>query len=357
IDAENMVAEAEAGVTLGKLIEEAEMHGLSFPPHPGDEGATVGGLIACNAGGARAVRTGVMRNYVLGLEVVLPQGDILVLGAKTIKNNMGFNLAHLFIGSEGILGVITRAYLRLYPRWRATTTIIVPFESRAQAFNAAKKILFSGVIPLAMEYFDRRAIEEAARHLGTPWPVAEGTAYLMIVLAECSEEVVFAELDIISRIVEGEGGLEPLVAERSDEQNRLLKIRSSIYPALKGETFDILDTTVPLGRISDFLDKIEELEKRYEIWLPAYGHIGDGNIHVHVLKYPGFTMKQLEGIRRQIYDATVMLGGVITGEHGIGAIRRAHAGELLGPVWVRVMSSLKRVLDPNNILNPGKVLP
>ncbi|RLE86983.1 MAG: hypothetical protein DRJ96_05145 [Thermoprotei archaeon] len=357
IDVENMVAEAEAGVTLGKLIEEAEKHGLSFPPHPGDEGATVGGLIACNAGGARAVRTGVMRNYVLGLEVVLPQGDILLLGAKTLKNNMGFNLAHLFIGSEGTLGVITRAYLRLYPRWEATATLIVPFENRARAFSAAKRILFSGVIPLAMEYFDRRAIEEAAKHLGAPWPVAAGEAYLMIMLAECSEDIVFVELDMISKIIEGEGGLEPLIAQRSDEQSRLLKIRSSIYPALKGETFDILDTTVPIGRISKFLDEIEELERRYGIWLPAYGHIGDGNIHVHVLKYPGFSRSQLEEIRDRIYDAAVALGGVITGEHGIGAIRRAHAGELLGPTWAKVMSDLKRALDPNNILNPDKVLP
>lgn len=357
IDVENMVAEAEAGVTLGRLIEEAERHGLSFPPHPGDEGAMVGGLIACNAGGARALRTGVMRNYVLGLEVVLPQGDILRLGAKTVKNNMGFNLAHFFIGSEGTLGVITKAYLRLYPRWRATATLIVPFESRAQAFRAAKRILHSGVIPLAMEYFDRRAIEEAARHLGEAWPAPEGAAYLMILLAECSEDVALAELEIISRIVEEEGGSEPLIAERSDEQSRLLKIRSSIYPALKEETFDILDTTVPIGRISEFLDKVEELERRYGVWLPAYGHIGDGNIHVHVLEYPGFRREKLEEIRGEIYRAAVALGGVITGEHGIGALRRAYVGEHLGPVWVEVMSSLKRVLDPNNILNPGKVLP
>jgi glycolate oxidase len=269
VDAENMVAVAEAGVTLGKLIEEAEKCGLSFPPHPGDEGATVGGLVACNAGGARAVRTGVVRNYVLGLEVVLPQGTILTLGSKTVKNNQGFNLAHLFVGSEGILGVITKAYLRLYPRWRASATIVVPFERRSNAMDAAKKILFSGLTPLALEYFDRRVIEESARHLGVAWPVAEGNSYLMLILAECSEDIVFAELEMLSKILESGGALEPVIAQRSDEQSTLLKIRSAIYTALKKETFDILDTTVPLGTISTFLESIERLESRYKVWLPV----------------------------------------------------------------------------------------
>jgi glycolate oxidase len=357
IDAENMVAVAEAGVTLGKLIEEAEKCGLSFPPHPGDEGATVGGLVACNAGGARAVRTGVVRNYVLGLEVVLPQGTILTLGSKTIKNNQGFNLAHLFVGSEGILGVITKAYLRLYPRWRASATIVVPFERRSNAMDTAKKILFSGLTPLALEYFDRRVIEESARHLGVAWPVAEGNSYLMLILAECSEDIVFAELEMLSKILESGGALEPVIAQRSDEQSTLLKIRSAIYTALKKETFDILDTTVPLGTISTFLESIERLESRYKVWLPVYGHVGDGNVHVHVLHYPGFTVQQLEEIRDQIYEAAIALGGVITGEHGIGALRRSYVAKLLGPEWVKVMKELKRSLDPNGILNPDKVLP
>jgi len=357
VDEENMVAEAEAGVTLGRLIEEAEKRGLSFPPHPGDEGATVGGLVVCNAGGARAVRTGVMRNYVLGLEVVLPQGTILSLGSKTVKNNMGFNLAHLFIGSEGILGVVTKAYLRLYPRWKASATVIAPFGKRSSAINTATKILFSGISPLAIEYFDRRVIEESARHLGVSWPVAEGSAYLMLILAECSEDVLFAELEMLSRILESGGALEPVIAQRSDEQSTFLKLRSAIYAALKGETFDILDTTVPLGTVSTFLESIEKLESKYKVWLPVYGHVGDGNIHVHVLQYPGYSIQQLEEIRDEIYGAAVALGGVITGEHGIGAIRRSYVVKLLGTEWVKVMKELKRSLDPNNILNPDKVLP
>jgi len=357
IDSENMVAEAEAGATLGKLIEEAEKHNFMFPAHPGDEGASIGGLIACNAGGSRAVKTGVMRNYVLGLEVVLPTGEVLKLGAKTIKNNFGYNLAHLLIGSEGILGVITRAYLRLYPKWSYAATVVIPFDSRVNAFRVAKKLLFSGFIPLALEYFDRRVIENSAKYLGLRWPIKEGEYFLMVMLAEPLEDVLFLELEYIDRVAREEGSLEPFATQREDEQKTLLKIRSEIFSSLKSETFDILDTTVPLGNVDRFIEKIIDIERRYGIWLPVYGHVGDGNVHVHVLNYQGFSKDQLEKIAEDVYDAALMLGGVITGEHGIGYARKKYVKKLLGSAWVETMRKLKAALDPNNILNPDKVIP
>jgi glycolate oxidase len=357
IDSENMVAEAEAGATLGKLIEEAEKHNFMFPAHPGDEGASIGGLIACNAGGSRAVKTGVMRNYVLGLEVVLPTGEVLNLGAKTIKNNFGYNLAHLLIGSEGILGVITRAYLRLYPKWSYAATVVIPFDSRVNAFRVAKKLLFSGFIPLALEYFDRRVIENSAKYLGLQWPIKEGEYFLMVMLAEPLEDVLFLELEYIDRVAREEGSLEPFATQREDEQKTLLKIRSEIFSSLKSETFDILDTTVPLGNVDRFIEKIIDIERRYGIWLPVYGHVGDGNVHVHVLNYQGFSKDQLEKIAEDVYDAALMLGGVITGEHGIGYARKKYVKKLLGSAWVETMRKLKAALDPNNILNPDKVIP
>jgi len=357
IDVESMVAEVEAGVTLGKLIEEAEKHGLMFPAHPGDEGAYIGGLIACNAGGSRAVRTGVMRNYVLGLEVVLTTGDILKLGGKTIKNNMGYNLAHLFIGSEGILGVIVKAYLRLYPKWRYTATAVIPFNSRSSAFRTARKILSTGLIPLAIEYFDRQVIETSAKYLGVSWPIDIGQYYIMIILAEPVEETVLVELELIDRVAREEGGLEPFVFQREDEQKNVLKIRSEIYSALKSSTFDILDTTVPIGVIDRFIEMVNKIEEKYRIWLPTYGHVGDGNVHIHILNYPNFTQDTLEKIRDEIYDIAIQLGGTITGEHGIGYTRKRYVRKLLGDTWVKTMKMLKYVLDPNNILNPDKVLP
>lgn len=357
IDSENMVAEVEAGASFGKLLEEADKHNLMFPAHPGDEGASVGGLIACNAGGSRAVKTGVVRSYVLGLEVVLPSGEVLKLGAKTIKNNFGYNLAHLFIGSEGILGVITRAYLRLYPKWGYTATVIIPFDSRVKAFRAAKKLLFSGFIPLALEYFDRRVIETSAKYLGLQWPIKEGDYFLMIMLAEALEDTLFLELEYLDRVAREEESLEPFATQRDDEQKTLLKIRSEIFSSLKSETFDILDTTVPLGNVDRFIENIIDVEKRYGIWLPVYGHVGDGNVHVHVLNYQGFSRDHLEKITEEVYNAALMLGGVITGDHGIGYVRRKYVKRLLGDTWIETMRKLKAVLDPNNVLNPGKVLP
>ena len=357
IDIDNMVADTEAGVTLGKLIEESEKYGLMFPPHPGDEGATVGGLIACNAGGSRAVKTGVMRNYVLGLEVVLPNGVVLKLGGKTVKNNLGYNLAHLFIGSEGILGVITRAYLRLYPKWSYSATMIIPFESKVNAFKAAKRILVTGLTPLALEYFDRKVIETSARYLGVDWPVKEGDYFLMAILAEPLEDILYAEVEYLDKSVREEGALEPFLALREDEQKHLLKIRSEIFTSMKGETFDILDTTVPLGAVDTFVEQLIGIERKYGIWLPLYGHVGDGNIHVHVLKYEGFDTELLGKISEEIYSAAISLGGTITGEHGIGYVRRKYVRSILGDAWVETMRRLKSVLDPNNILNPDKVLP
>ncbi len=357
VDVENMVAEVEAGVTLARLLEEAEKHGLMFPPHPGDEGAFVGGLVACNAGGSRAVRTGVLRNYVLGLEVVLPTSSILRIGGKTLKNNMGLNLAHLFVGCEGVLGVVTKAWLRLYPRWRHTATLIIPFNGRTATFRTAKKILFTGMVPLAMEYFDRRVIEASAKHLGVSWPIAEGQHFLMVILAEALEDMLYVQLDYIDKVAREEEGLEPFVAQRSDEQKQLLKIRSEIFPALKSSSYDILDTTVPIGSVEEFIESITRIESKHGIWLPVFGHVGDGNLHVHVLNYPSYTVEELGRIVDEVYEAAVALGGTITGEHGVGYIRRKYVRGMLGDVWVETMRALKKSLDPNGILNPDKVLP
>jgi len=357
IDKENLMAVAEAGVTLGRLIQEAEKNGLFFPAHPGDEGAQIGGLIACNAGGARAVKTGVMRNYVKGIEVVLPTGEILNLGGKLIKNNTGYNLLQLFIGSEGTLGIITKAIIRLYPRYGATLTLVAPFNNRLDAINTVPKILQSGVIPLALEYVERDLVERSAEYLGLTWPCSEGTAFLIITIAEANEETAYAQSEKIYDICIENGSLEPLVAERRDEQENILKIRSEIYTVLKPDTIDILDVTVPPANIGKLLNKIEEIGKKYRIYIPAYGHAGDGNIHPHVMKIEGWTMDKYEQVIKEIYKAAIELGGVITGEHGIGALRRKYLGLCLSEKEIEIMREIKRLLDPNNILNPGKVLP
>jgi len=357
IDRENLMAVVEAGVTLGKLMEEADKAGFFFPAHPGDEGAQIGGLIACNAGGARAVKTGVMRNYVKGIEVVLPTGEILNLGGKLIKNNTGYSLMHLIIGSEGTLGVITKAILKLYPKFKTSITMIIPFEERHNAFRVVPKIFQSGVIPLAIEYVEKDLMEKSAKRLGLTWPCKEGVAYLLIIVAETDEEAVYKQCETIAEICNELGALEPLIAESRREQEEILKIRSEIYMALKPETIDILDVAVPPANMSKLIDRIDEISKKNGVYIPIYGHAGDGNLHPHIMKVEGWTLEQYNTIRKEIYKAAVKLGGVITGEHGVGAIRREYLSLCLSDKEITLMKEIKKIFDPNNILNPGKVLP
>jgi len=357
IDKDNLMAEAEAGATLKDLLNASDEAGLFFPPHPGDEGAQIGGLIACNAGGARAIKTGVMRNYIRGLEVVLPTGEILRLGGKLLKNNFGFDIMQLIIGSEGTLAVITKAWIRLYPKLPATATLIIPFESRGSAVKAVPKILHAGILPLALEYVERIPIERSAERLGLVWPCKVGESFLIVILAEQSDEALYSQCEKLLSLCGEFGSLEPLLAESKEEQEKILKIRSEIYSSLKPDMVDILDATVPPASIGAFMDEVERIAKRYNTYLPSYGHAADGNIHVHIMKEQGWRAEDYDKVRDEIYTTAVKLGGTITGEHGIGAVRRKSAEKFLNPIHVKLMREIKRIFDPKGILNPGKVLP
>lgn len=355
IDEENLMAVAEAGATLRDLIRAAEGAGLFFPPHPGDEGAQIGGLIATNAGGVRAMKYGVMRNYVKGLEVVLPTGEILMLGGKLLKNNAGYDIMQLLIGSEGTLCVITKAVIRLLPKSQYMVTLIVPFNSRSDALKAVPEILKSGVIPLAMEYAQLREIKMAADYLGEKWPVEKGPAQLMIILDGMNWEEILSACERVARVCEAHNAVDVLVADSPREQNRILKIRSNMYTALKNDIIDILDVTVPPANLGGLMDLLDEIAARYGTYFPAYGHAGDGNLHIHIMRDIR-SMELVEEIRHEIYSAALKLGGTITGEHGIGKIRAKSLNLALSEKHIELMRSIKRIFDPNNILNPRELL-
>ncbi len=357
IDTENLMAEAEAGATLRDLIEAADNAGLSFPLHPGDEGAQIGGLIACNAGGARAVKTGIMRNYIKGIEVVLPTGEIITLGGKVLKNNVGYDLMQLLIGSEGTLGVITKAWIRLQPREVATATIVIPFESREKALGMVPKIFQEGILPLAIEYVERNLVERVGKELGLTWPCTSGEYQLMIILSESSEEALLEMSEKLLNLCEKVGALEPVVAETRKEQDEILKIRSEIYSTLKPDMVDILDTTVPPAKMIDLIRLVNELEAKYGVYMPVYGHAGDGNLHVHLMKWDGWTEEKYDELRNMIYEETLKLGGTITGEHGIGYLRKKYLERVMDKKAIELMKAIKKIFDPNGILNPDKVLP
>lgn len=357
IDKENLMAVAEAGVTLETLSKSTSDAGLFFPLHPGDETSQVGGLVATNAGGARAIKHGVMRNYVRGLEVVLPTGEILKLGGKLHKNNVGYDFMQFIIGSEGTLAVITKVTLRLLPMFGATATLIFPYSNRNDAIASVLRMLREGRLPLAIEYTERNLMERTAEHLGENWPVRSGNCYLIIILAESSREQVLSEGLRIAETCQQNGSLEPLFVEARSEQDRILRIRSNIYPALKKETADILDVTVPTSELAKLMEAVEESAKKENVVLPAYGHAADGNLHVHIMKGPTGEMEHVERLRDEIYGIAIRLGGVITGEHGIGKIRTGRLKSYLTEKEIELMKNVKRIFDPNIILNPRAKIP
>ena len=359
VDRDNLMITCEAGVTLEALIQylDKEAATLSFPIHPGAEPAQVGGMIATNAGGVRAVRHGVMRNYVKGLEVVVPTGEIIKMGGKLFKNNTGYALMELMIGSEGTLGIITKATLRLYPKANMTVTLLISYEDRHDAVNSVPKILQRGILPLAVEYIEKKEITRSAEQLGKEWPAKKGNAYLMFIIQGDSEDEVYAECEEVEKICKANNSIETLVAQGKKEQDKILKIRSNTYMALKRDLADGLDIAVPPASIGKLMDRIDKIAQEYRTYVPMYGHVADGNLHPHVMKVNGEIPSYLEEIKEEIYKEAINLGGVITAEHGIGRNRIKNLPLSFSRKEIELMKGIKKVFDPNNILNPGVVVP
>ncbi|HUK50636.1 MAG TPA: FAD-binding oxidoreductase [Terriglobales bacterium] len=356
VDKDNLMTIAGAGVTLGRLLEAASQEGLGFPPHPGDENAQIGGLVSTNAGGARAVRHGVMRNHVRAVEVVLPNGEILNLGGKVHKNNVGYDLMQLIIGSEGTLGIVTQATIQLYAKIGATLTLIVPYNDRHAAIATVPKILQEASIPLAIEYVEKDLIEKSAQQLGTTWPVSSGEYYLIIIVSESSRDATLASSLRISEICRQKTNFEVFAAESQSDQDKIMRIRSNLYEILRPEVYDDLDIVVPISNLEKIVATIEQLSTKYRVPIPVYGHAGDGNLHVHLMKKPGEKI-DYENLTDEIYITTIAEGGVITGEHGIGKTRTVKIQKYMGKTEIELMKKIKQLFDPKNILNPGAKLP
>ncbi|HHE41579.1 MAG TPA: FAD-binding protein, partial [Dehalococcoidia bacterium] len=351
VDEDNLMVVAEAGVTLAQLLEAVESRGLLFPPHPGDEGAQLGVLVACNAGGTRAVKYGIVRNYVKGLEVVLPTGEVVRMGGKLLKNNTGLDLMHLLIGSEGILGVITKVILRLYPKFAGPMTLVVSFDDRHAAIRAVPRILQAGVIPMAIEYVDHALMEDTAAYLNTRWSASKGAAHLIVIVTGTTEDDLYQQSESISGICEQLGSVDTLMAESRDEQARILHIRSEVSMVYKAETAEILDVTVPPAAVEEMMNEVDRLAAEYRTKIPMVAHAGDGNFHPYLM----FDLKERglhKEVKRKIYAKAVELGGVISGEHGIGKTRLDEIGMCLDPKSLELMRGLKRLFDPNGVLSP-----
>lgn len=354
IDEENFTVTVEAGARLMDIFEAVEAKGLFFPPHPGDISAMVGGTIATNAGGARAVKYGVMRNFVRGVEVVLPDGEIMELGGKIVKDCSGYSLLNLFIGSEGTLGIITKGTLRLMAPPSSSIMLIVPYNSIHDAIKSVPAILKTGVLPITLEFIEESVIGPTEELTGKKWPFMKSEAYLMIIVDSTSEEEVMNIGMKLTEVCMENGAIDAFVVDTPSRQEELLEFRGMFYEALKDNMVEILDISVPPSRIAEYVDGTKKLSKEYGISLPTYGHAGDGNVHTHIMKDEGW-MEKYEELRYKIHELGVSLGGTITGEHGVGLTKKDYLMKF-EPEKVELMRSIKKAMDPDNIMNPGKIV-
>jgi glycolate oxidase len=366
VDVPNQMAVVEGGVRLMDFYEAVEETGLFFPPHPGEESAMIGGVIATNAGGARAVKYGVIRNYVRGLEVVLPSGKIIRPGGKLMKSSTGYNLVNLFIGSEGTLGIITKAIIQLMPKPEVTRSLIIPYDNLEQAIETVPYMIQRKILPLAVEFVPREVIDITAKFLRKQWPVSVGTVFLLVIIDASSEDDLDKMSEAIAEICLEKGALDVFVADNPKKQEQVLEIRSKIYEAIKAHTLEILDVVVPRAEIARHVKRVQEVSQELEIWLPTFGHAADGNVHTHIMKarYENETIwplpegewkDKLAKVREKLYRDCKKREGYISGEHGIGIVKKPYLSFVLSEEEISLMKGIKDHFDPNHILNPGKI--
>lgn len=357
VDETSLTVECEAGVTLLQLTELFNKHdSLYFPIHPGDEGAQVGGLVVMNAGGVRAVRYGVMREQIKELEVVLPSGEVIHLGGKLIKDNAGLDLKNLIIGSEGILGIVTKATLSIKPKDKHTGSLIVSFNDEGDAVKAVTEIFKNGIRPLAIEYMEKTAILRAAKNIGLTWPSQEGKIDLYFIVSERKEDDLYEMYEIIVGICEENKASDSFVAESAKDQRNILDIRSHVYPSMHDDMVDAIDASVPINKLAKYMNNLSEIAKKYNVEISTIGHIGDGNMHNSILNKGAIKPDNYDDLVDEIFALVIECQGSLTGEHGIGKVRNDKLKFQFSETEIRLMKEIKKVFDPNNILNPGTAI-
>ena len=364
IDEQNLQVTVEPAVITQVLRETVAEKGLFYPVDPSSMGSCwIGGNIAENSGGARAVKYGVTKDYVLNLEVVLPNGDIIWTGANTLKNSTGYNLTQLMIGSEGTLGVITKAVLKLLPKNSHNVLMLVPFYKAQEACEAVSAIFRAGIIPSALEFMERDAIDWTLKyHDDISIKVDDKVqAHLLIEVDGNYPEILMLEAEKIMSVVEQFEIDEVLFADTEDTKNALWKMRRSVAEAVKANSiYKEEDTVVPRYMLPELLTGIKRIGAKYGFKSVCYGHAGDGNLHVNIIKGDmtddNWQTQVPVGIR-EIFELTVSLKGTLSGEHGIGYVQKNFMDIAFSRSHLELMESIKRVFDPNNILNPGKIFP
>ncbi len=358
IDKENLSATVEPGVVLLDLNNRLAKEGLFFPPDPQSfRGATMGGIVAENAGGPACVKYGVTKQYILGIEVVLPNGDIVNLGGRTLKNVVGYDLMHIFISSEGTLGVVSKAELKLRPLPQATKTIMAVYEDAAAAGESVFRVLENGVIPAKIEFIDNWIINRIEEMM--PMGLPKDADAILLFQTDGTAEAATKEAEEIMEIVSKHGAREVRMAKDQAEADQYWAARGAGFAATYGKTKTVFseDVTVPRPQMPALIRKCKELSKKYNVDVVVLGHAGDGNLHPAILtdidnkEHYDRAVKAME----EIIGTAVELGGVLSGEHGIGLEKQKFFNKVTNPVVVDMMKGIKALFDPNNIMNPGKI--
>lgn len=364
IDEQNLQVITEPGVITQVLREAVAEKGLYYPVDPSSMGSCfIGGNVAENSGGARAVKYGVTKDYVLNLEVVLPTGEIIWTGANTLKNSTGYNLTQLMVGSEGTLGIVTKIVLKLLSKNTHNVLMLVPFYKANEACEAVSAIFRAGIVPSALEFMERDAIDWTLQFVeGLNVQVkSDIQAHLLIEVDGNYPEILMVEAEKIMTVVEQFQIDDILFADTDDEKKALWKMRRSVAEAVKANSvYKEEDTVVPRYELPKLLDGIKSIGKKYGFQSVCYGHAGDGNLHVNIIKGnlsdENWKTEVPKGIR-EIFELTVSLNGTLSGEHGIGYVQKDFMDIAFSKPHLELMERLKYVFDPNGILNPGKILP
>jgi glycolate oxidase len=360
IDRENLLAIVSPGIITGDIHKKAEEAGLFYPPDPSSSHvSTIGGNILENSSGPKGLKYGTTKEYVIGLEVVTPLGDIIRTGGKTVKNVTGYDLTRLIVGSEGTLGIVTEIILRLIPKPPARKTLLAAFDRVEDSGHAITKILSSGILPAAMELMDNACIRAVEAYSPCGLPVEKEA--IVIIEVDGHPAAIEEEIEKCGEICRQQGASMVNVAKNEAEREAIWKARKMVSPAITrmGPTKISEDATVPRSQIPAMMKKLRQIREKYQLQLVVFGHAGDGNLHPNIItdKRNKEEMKRVEMAIGEIFEAAVSLGGTLSGEHGIGTLKAPYMEMELGPVGLEMMRKIKNSWDPNGILNPGKIFP
>ena len=360
LDEENLTLTVEPGVLLMTISQYVEERDLFYPPDPGEKSATIAGNINTNAGGMRAVKYGVTRDYVRGLEVVLPNGEVINVGGKVVKNSSGYSIKDLIVGSEGTLGIVTKATLKLLPLPKKAISLLIPFPDLEMAINTVPKIIKSKSIPTAIEFMERDVILAAEDFLGKKFPDNTSDAYLLLTFDGNTKEDIEKEYENVANLCLENGAYDVFISDTQERNESIWSARGAFLEAIKASTteMDECDVVVPRDKVAEFIKYTHDLQNELNVRIKCFGHAGDGNLHVYVLK-DDMNEEQWNSKLKETFDHMYgkarVLRGQVSGEHGIGYAKKGYLHESQSEIYMNIIKNIKSAFDPKNLLNPGKI--